>query len=930
LPLLDRVLPGVPVTVTDEIGYVYETDSTGEYKRTTGLIQKLEDAEITESTKLTPREKSIALLKYDPNFYINKTVYQLFGDEVYEGIVRYVDKDTETGRTFWNVLYSDGKGGDLWDDEMVKYCIDKVDGCTPGIKIIKTDHPLAIAKANSAAAADSVIREVPESFMNSESKGGDSFKIIDDIPYLIDPVICKERLIEHDYYYTAHDDTFKDVCAATKLDKAQWPMYYQWVNEKFMRGELFLARNDDDSYVYPEGIGFTNPFQKGVGRSKPRPLPNDVRFPLPKGPLWEEMLRRHSKYSNDLNLEHQNAKQENYLLHAAAVQAIIDTEKIRHFETEDYVYARIANAYEAEVKHKINPDHVIPPKNFEEAMSRENWDDWMYVTSKEMDGLEEMNVFSIEEYTINELRRMGIKHAPMPLGLIYDVKQTPAGDWDKDKARLVMRGHRWNMRKSFGFDHTYETYAATPDLSTTRIMQALMVLYGWKPLAFDIKMAYINADIPLEEQVPVQFEKSMRKYDKNGNELFRILRKCLYGSPTATRRFTQMRDAWMLEYFNKDGWSCKQIRCDRSLFKFVSPEGNVSLATVHSDDVDMINQVSKDGVTIAEAFNLKFGGDDDGIKMCDPSFMLGVQRKTRYDEKEDVYYHELTQSGCITDLYKEFESEMPKKTATTPMPEKTFLSMFTPEGDRREQSDEITAEIKGKGYMHIVGTLLWLSRNCYPEISQGLSQLCSVMSKPSQEAYDAALHMISYVYGQRDRGIQFNSKGNWDLLTLYDASNKGDYGDSKVSAGHVVMLAGGPISWSSKKAQHSGASSSHNEYMAAFHAAKETKWIRDLLMELDLPGHDWSKPAIMLGDNDQATRWAVHGMVTTANKSVRMNYHWVQEAVEDGFVDMRRVPTADNTSDIFTKTLGEVDITRLRPGLTGYGPLPPVPDAMPT
>ena len=70
-----EILPGV--TVTDEIGYVYETDSTGEYKRTTGLIQKLEDAEITESTRLTPREKSIALLKYDPNFYIHKTVYQL-------------------------------------------------------------------------------------------------------------------------------------------------------------------------------------------------------------------------------------------------------------------------------------------------------------------------------------------------------------------------------------------------------------------------------------------------------------------------------------------------------------------------------------------------------------------------------------------------------------------------------------------------------------------------------------------------------------------------------------------------------------------------------------------------------------------------------------------------------------------------------------
>ena len=48
-------------------------------------------------------------------------------------------------------------------------------------------------------------------------------------------------------------------------------------------------------------------------------------------------------------------------------------------------------------------------------------------------------------------------------------------------------------------------------------------------------------------------------------------------------------------------------------------------------------------------------------------------------------------------------------------------------------------------------------------------------------------------------------------------------------------------------------------------------------MELDLPGSDWSKPIVMLGDNDQATRWAVHGMVTTANKSVRMNYQALLE-----------------------------------------------------
>jgi hypothetical protein len=61
-----------------------------------------------------------------------------------------------------------------------------------------------------------------------------------------------------------------------------------------------------------------------------------------------------------------------------------------------------------------------------------------------------------------------------------------------------------------------------------------------------------------------------------------------------------------------------------------------------------------------------------------------------------------------------------------------------------------------------------------------------------------------------------------------------------------------------------------------------------------------------------------------------MNYHWVQECVLDGIVDPRRVPTVDNSSDIFTKTLNETDIKRLRPVLTGYAKLPDIPDAPPT
>lgn len=43
----------------------------------------------------------------------------------------------------------------------------------------------------------------------------------------------------------------------------------------------------------------------------------------------------------------------------------------------------------------------------------------------------------------------------------------------------------------------------------------VLALIGLLHMAFDIKMAYINSEIPLEEQVPIQFEKALRRYDEH-------------------------------------------------------------------------------------------------------------------------------------------------------------------------------------------------------------------------------------------------------------------------------------------------------------------------------------------------------------------------------------------------------------------------------
>ena len=73
--------------------------------------------------------------------------------------------------------------------------------------------------------------------------------------------------------------------------------------------------------------------------------------------------------------------------------------------------------------------------------------------------------------------------------------------------------------------------------------------------------------------------------------------------------YTEMRNKWMLEHFNKDGWKCKQMDSDPSVFRFTSPDGKIAIATVHSDDADLVCEVPQVGIDIAAAFDSKFGAE---------------------------------------------------------------------------------------------------------------------------------------------------------------------------------------------------------------------------------------------------------------------------------------------------------------------------------
>eukprot|EP01049_Picozoa_sp_SAG25_P003992 SAG25_NODE_241_length_11184_cov_4.090934_15_plen_90_part_00 len=68
---------------------------------------------------------------------------------------------------------------------------------------------------------------------------------------------------------------------------------------------------------------------------------------------------------------------------------------------------------------------------------------------------------------------------------VLKCKRHPDGTYDKHRARLVICGHKGFMPR-----HEYkDTFAASPDIETSRLVQVLALISGWNRLAFDVSVA---------------------------------------------------------------------------------------------------------------------------------------------------------------------------------------------------------------------------------------------------------------------------------------------------------------------------------------------------------------------------------------------------------------------------------------------------------
>lgn len=204
-------------------------------------------------------------------------------------------------------------------------------------------------------------------------------------------------------------------------------------------------------------------------------------------------------------------------------------------------------------------------------------------------------------------------------------------------------------------------------------------------------------------------------------------------------------------------------------------------------------------------------------------------------------------------------------------------------------------------YRKATGSLLHIANNTRPDIAYSVGHLCKKTQAPTNRDWNDVKHLWRYLKKTKNVKMIY-SKDREDIpqgTTIYvDSDWAGDKDDRKSTTGYVILLAGAPISWKSKKQRSVTLSTVEAEYMALSEVVREVTWPTNLLEEIRLQDYA-AKPVNIFVDN----KGAQSNETSESSKHIDVRCHYVREKLLRGEIQLTHVDSEFNLADIFTKVL---------------------------
>lgn len=206
-------------------------------------------------------------------------------------------------------------------------------------------------------------------------------------------------------------------------------------------------------------------------------------------------------------------------------------------------------------------------------------------------------------------------------------------------------------------------------------------------------------------------------------------------------------------------------------------------------------------------------------------------------------------------------------------------------------------------YLHILGSLIFLSTRTRPDISTAVSMLGKFQQDPSPKDWKAMTHLLRYLKGTAHMGIWTPTDSQkTDLQAWTDADWARDEELRRSRSGYLLMYGTKPVLWTSRLQAATALSTSEAEFAALASCAHDVVWIRSIIGDND---KDLLTVTTIYQDNLGAITWKNHVQGLRKVKHVSLRYHYVRSVAEDGTIKVLYVPSTNNHAASLAKILSK-------------------------
>ncbi|KAL4309465.1 hypothetical protein GQ457_01G014250 [Hibiscus cannabinus] len=205
-------------------------------------------------------------------------------------------------------------------------------------------------------------------------------------------------------------------------------------------------------------------------------------------------------------------------------------------------------------------------------------------------------------------------------------------------------------------------------------------------------------------------------------------------------------------------------------------------------------------------------------------------------------------------------------------------------------------KMKDIPYSSAVGSLMYAMICTRPDIAYDVGMVSRFLSNPGKVHWEAVKWILRYLRATTNKCLCFG-KGKPELIWYTDADMAGDTDLRKSTSRYVTTFSGGAISWQSKLQKCVALSTTEN--ITATEACKEMLWVKNFLQEL---GHKQEK-YVLKCDNQSAIHLAKNSEYHYRKKHIDVRYHWIRDVLEEKQLELEKVHTDYNWSDMMTKVI---------------------------